>query len=79
MAPAPSPCNKSVIPLTTEESPFKISPAASLKPNSPSTDESFCAPTVKLFINASSVLFKDSFFASSAPAAPAETCKDFAN
>ena len=41
LAPGPSPCNRSVIPLTTEESAFRISPAASLKPKSPRTEASF--------------------------------------
>ena len=41
LAPGPSPCNKSLIPFTTAENAFKISFAASEKPNSPSMDESF--------------------------------------
>ena len=39
--PIESPCNKSVIPLTTEENTFRISFAASVNPKSPITAESF--------------------------------------
>ena len=77
--PTESPCNKSVIPVTALENNLKISLAASAKPTSPKTELSCCPPTIKLLIKASRVSFKELFFWSNFPAAPADFSKAFAN